>query len=61
LLLLIASSLWKERNAKVFARTPSAAHDVVAVITREGKDWAAAGYAPMAALEAIRSQNLVAM
>ncbi|KAG0538542.1 hypothetical protein BDA96_03G245100 [Sorghum bicolor] len=38
------------RNARVFGHTPSSAHDVVAVITTEGEEWADAGYAQLLAL-----------
>jgi hypothetical protein len=53
LLLLISWLLWKERNTKVFGRTSSSAHDVVAAITTEGEEWAAAGFAPLTALQAL--------
>lgn len=61
LLLLVAWCLWKERNARSFTRTPSSVGEVVNAITREGTDWAAAGYALMAALDLIWSQNSVIM
>jgi len=57
LLLLISLMLWKEHNARVVGRAPSSAHDIVAAITIEGEEWAAAGYAPLLALQAFWSQN----
>jgi len=61
LLLLLAWVLWKERNARVFGRTPSTVQEVVRAVITEGDDWARAGYAPMAALNLLWSQNLDVM
>jgi len=61
LLLLVAWSIWKERNARVFGRAPAPASAVAASAFAEGEEWALAGFAPLAALYAIWSQNNVAM
>jgi hypothetical protein len=59
LLLLISWLLWKERNAMVFGRSSSLAHDVVNAVIKVGVEWAAVGFTPLAALLALSSQNLV--
>ena len=61
LLLLVAWSIWKERNARVFWRTPASVLAVVRAAFTEGEDWAMAGFAPMVALSNIWSQNNVVM
>lgn len=57
LLLLVAWTVWKERNCRVFGRPPSSVQDVVRAAIREGEDWALAGFAPVAAIHHIWSQN----
>lgn len=57
LLLLVAWSLWKERNARVFGRPASTASAVVSSAIREGEDWALGGLAPMAALTELWSRH----
>lgn len=57
LMLLISWCVWKERNARVFALMTSTAGEVIRAIMKEAADWAAAGYAPMSALELLWSQN----
>lgn len=61
LLLLVTWCLWKERNARTFARPPSTPSQVVAAVLSEGADWATAGYAPLAALDLLWSLNGVTM
>jgi len=62
LLLLVAWSVWKDRNCRVFGRPASSVHTVVqAAIVKEGEDWAMARFAPLAALAQLWSQNSAAM
>jgi len=49
LLLLVAWSLGKERNARVFGRPASSAMTVARSALREGEDWALGGFAPLVA------------
>jgi hypothetical protein len=58
LLLLMAWSLWKEHNVRVFRGSASTTAEVVAAIVAEGEQWAMAGYTPMAALNLLWSQNV---
>jgi hypothetical protein len=61
LVLLIAWTVWKERNGRVFGRPASSVQDVVRAAISEGEDWAQAGFAPLAALHLLWSQNSFAM
>ncbi|XP_066344127.1 uncharacterized protein [Miscanthus floridulus] len=57
LLLLVAWSLCKERNCRVFRRPHSTVQDVARAAFKEGEDWAMAGFAPMSVLASLWSQN----
>jgi hypothetical protein len=48
--LLVAWSLWKERNRRVFDASASSVADVVKMVVVEGELWVAVGFR---ALEAI--------
>ena len=61
LLLLVAWTIWKERNCRLLGRRPSLVLDVVRVVIKEGEDWALAGFAPLAALHLYWSQHLFVM
>lgn len=61
IVLLVAWCVWKERNARVFGKASSTAATVVIAIIEEGEQWATAGYAPLAALDLLWSQNNLAM
>jgi hypothetical protein len=60
-MLLVAWVIWKERNGRVFGRPSNTVAQVVQAAISEGEEWALAGYAPMAALQLVWSQNWVAM
>jgi hypothetical protein len=53
LVLLIAWTVWKERNNQVFGWRASSVMQVVRAVVHEGEIWALAGYAPLAALHYI--------
>lgn len=57
LLLLVSWSLWKQRNARVFRGAARSELQVLDDILEEGEAWALAGYAPLAALSSLLSQN----
>jgi hypothetical protein len=38
MLLLVAWTIWKERNRRVFGRAPSSMLDVIGAVIKEGKD-----------------------
>jgi hypothetical protein len=57
LLLLLAWTLWKERNNRVFGGPRATVTDVMAAVIREANDWAQAGYAPVAALSLLWSHK----
>jgi hypothetical protein len=61
MLLLVAWSLWKERNGRVFGRPASSVHAVLHSLLREGEDWALAGFLPLVALSEHWSQHFVNM
>lgn len=58
-LLLVAWSLWKERNTRVFRRPRSAAREIVHGAIRA--DWALAGFQPYVALSDLWSRNMLQM
>ena len=57
LLLLIAWSLWKERNNRTFGRPTSSVHSVVQAVIREGQDWVLGGFAPVGEIAQVWSQD----
>lgn len=61
MLLLVAWSLWKERNARVFGRPAMSVNDVVRTVVHEGEEWALGGFAPYVALAETWSRNYVHM
>ena len=50
--LLVAWSLWKERNRRVFDAAASSVADVVRMVVVEGELWVAAGFKPLEAIVA---------
>ena len=52
LTLLVAWSLWKERNRRVFDAAASSVADVVRMVVVEGELWVAAGFKPLEAIVA---------
>lgn len=61
LLLLITWTLWKERNGRVFGRSPCTVLQVAQAVFREGEQWAMGGFAPMKALAQLWSQQVYVM
>jgi len=57
LLLLITWVLCKERNCRVFERTPSSPQVVIQALRKEGSDWVLGGLAPLSALLECWSQH----
>jgi hypothetical protein len=59
LLLLVAWSIWKVRNCRVFGRPPSTVQAVVQAAFKEGEDWAMAGFEPLSVLAFRWSQSVM--
>ena len=60
-LLLVAWSLWKERNGRVFGRPPSDVQAVICAVLQEGEEWALGGFVPLVALSELWLQHLGVM
>lgn len=60
-LLLVAWSLWKERNARVIGRPALNVNDVVRAVWLEGEEWALGCFMPFVALTELWSRHSVAM
>ena len=56
MLLLVAWSLWQERNGGVFGRLASRVQAVVRAVLREGEEWALGGFILLVALLELWSQ-----
>ena len=48
LILLIAWSLWKDRNNRTFSRTVAGQQELFRKVLREAEDWVAAGFTSLA-------------
>lgn len=60
--LLIAWSMWKERNNTTFRRVPvRSTVEIARSVLAEAEDWVAAGFKTIAALLPVWSQNLANM
>lgn len=57
LMLLIAWTLWKERNGRVFQRRTSTVRQIVEAARKDAEDWLIGGYAPTGELIALWSQS----
>ena len=61
LLLLVAWSLLKERNGRVFGRPALNVLDVVRAVLHEGEEWALGGFMPFVALSELWSRQPLTM
>jgi len=61
LLLLVAWSLLKERNGRVFRRPALNVLDVVRAVLHEGEEWALGGFMPFVALSDLWSRQPLTM
>jgi len=59
LTLLVAWSLWKERNARTFRQTMTSVHDVFRVVVAEADDCIQAGFKTLLPFSAVWPQNTV--
>jgi hypothetical protein len=61
LFMLVAWTLWKERNNRAFHRASASLQQIVDAARREADDWIEAGYSTIAELPNLWSRNSVIM